>query len=172
MRTLKKLGFVPVALVLALSTGAYAREYGKAGSMTQPMKQGGAQVQKQPQAMEMPGVGQFGSGRLGQGEGAYYYGSLTAIDQASSQIIVKTQVPGLLGPQTADAAFNTTPSTTLSVCFRSTGACDAYFADQQGWNALANLQKVPALTAAQKQVIVVGNPNTSEVLHVQITYGP
>lgn len=174
MRILKTLGFVPLMLAIVLSTGAYAREYGKSGGMTQPMGQPGVQMQQphqQSQAMPLPGHGQFGSGQLGEGEGVYYYGTLSSIDAASNQIVVRTEVPGLLGPQTADVTFNTTPSTTLSVCFQSTNACDMYMADQQGWSALNNLQSVPGLASAQKQVIVIGNPDTSEVVHVQVLYG-
>lgn len=174
MRILKTLGFVPLMLALVLSTAAYAREYGKSGRMTQPMQQPGAGVQmqqQQPQAMPLPGHGQFGSGQLGQGEGVYYYGSLSSIDPASNAFVVKTEVPGLLGPQTADVTFNTTANTTMSICFRSTNACDMYFADQQGWSALNNLQNISSLQAAEKQVIVIGNPDTNEVVHVQILYG-
>jgi len=170
MKTLKTLGFVPLMLTLVLSTGAFARGYGK-GTMTAPMKEPSAQMQKLPGTGMEPGISQFGSGQLGQGEGVYYIGSLTSIDPASSQLTVKTQVPGLLGPQTADVAFNTSADTTMSICFKSLNACDMYFADQDGWKALDNLESVSSLAAADKRVIVIGNPQTNEVVHVQILYG-
>ena len=170
MKTLKTLWFVPLMLSLVMATGAYAREYGKAGTMTQPLRQPEVRMQ-QPQAVPLPGAGQFGSGQLGQGEGVYYFGSLTSIDPASSQFVVKTEVPGLLGPQRADVAFNTTADTTMSICFKSLNACDMYFTDREGWNALDNLRSISSLEAADKSVIVIGNPETNEVVHVQILYG-
>lgn len=170
MRTLKTLGFVPLMLSLVLATGAFAREYGKSGVMTQPMRQPEAKMM-QPQAIPLPGAGQFGSGQLGQGEGVYYFGSLTSIDPAFSQFVVKTEVPGLLGPQSADVAFNTAADTTMSICFKSLNACDTYFTDQEGWKALNNLQSISSLAAAEKRVIVIGNPETNEVVHIQILYG-
>ncbi len=178
MKTLKTLGFVPLILSFVLATGAFAREYGK-GTMTQPMREPSVQMQ-QPQSAPLPGTGQvaplpgagqFGSGQLGQGEGVYYFGSLTSIDPASNQLTAKTQVPGLLGPQNADVAFNTSPDTTMSICFKSLNACDMYFADRDGWNALNNLQSISSLSAADKRVIVIGNPETNQVVHVQILYG-
>jgi hypothetical protein len=147
-------------LSLVLATGAFAKEYGKS-TMTQPMQQPEAQV-TQPR---------IGSGQLGEGEGVYYFGSLTSIDPATSQFVVKTEVPGLLGPQSADVAFSTSADTTMSVCFKSLNACDMYFTDKEGWNALNSLQGIPSLASANKQVIVIGNPETSEVVHVQILYG-
>ncbi|MBI2401028.1 MAG: hypothetical protein HYV23_08260, partial [Deltaproteobacteria bacterium] len=163
MKTLKTLWFVPLMLSFVLATGAFAREYGKSGAMTQPMRQPQAQM-TQPQAMPLPGSGQIGSGQLGQGEGVYYFGSLTSIDPANNQLIVNTEVPGLLGPQSADVAFNTSSDTTMSICFKSLNSCDTYFTDREGWNALNNLQNISSLSAANKQVIVIGNPETSEVV--------
>jgi len=170
MKTLKTLGFVPLMLSLVLSTGAFAREYGKSGVMTQPMRQSEAQMM-QPRTFALPGPGQVGSGQLGQGEGVYYFGSLTSIDSSTGQFVVNTEVPGLLGPQSADVAFNTSAGTTMSICFKSLNACDTYFTDQDGWKALNNLQSISSLAAAEKRVIVIGNPETSEVVHVQILYG-
>lgn len=170
MKTLKTLGFAPLMLSLVLATGAFAREYGKSGVMTQPMRQPEAQIM-QPRALALPGVGQVGSGQLGQGEGVYYFGSLTSIDSTAGQFVVNTEVPGLLGPQSADVAFNTSASTTMSICFKSLNACDTYFTDQDGWKALNNLQSISSLASAEKRVIVIGNPATSEVVHVQILYG-
>lgn len=170
MKTLKTLWFVPLMMSLVLVTGAFAREYGKSGMMTQPMRQPEAQMM-QPQAIPLPGPGQIGSGQLGQGEGVYYFGSLTSIDPSTGQFVVNTEVPGLLGPQSADVAFNTSADTTMSICFKSLNACDTYFTDREGWNALNNLQSLSSLASADKQVIVIGNPDTSEVVHVQILYG-
>ncbi len=171
MKTLKTLGFVPLLLTLVLSTGAFAREYGK-GAMTAPMKEPAVQAPLPGTGQSMaPSISQYGSGQLGQGEGVYYIGSLTSIDPASGQLTVKTQVPGLLGPQTADVAFNTSADTTMTICFKSLNSCDMYFADQDGWKALDNLQSISSLSAAEKRVIVIGNPQTNEVVHVQIIYG-
>ena len=179
MRILKTLGLVPLLLTVVLATGAQARDYGKSGGLTQPM-------QPAPQARPvLPGTGmqgmqafpEFGgdvvydSGILGEGEGVYYLGTLTGIDRSSNQLIVRTEVPGLLGPQRADIPFRTSADTTIGICFQSALNCETYFASERGWDVLSNLEDISPLASSDKRVVVIGNPDTNEVIHVQVLYG-
>lgn len=168
MKTFKALAIVP-ALVLLLAAGAVARDYGKSGRMTQPMQPGTGMMQQQQQ---FPGPDmKFGSGQLGQGEGVWYYGTLTSLNPAANEIVINTTVPGLLGAQRADVPFSTSPDTTLSICFRSLNACDTYFAGENGWDVLSSLQSMSSLSGANNRALVIGNPDTNQVVHVQIEYG-
>ncbi len=165
MRILKTLGLVPFLLMVVLSTGVVAGDYGK-GSMMPGTGMHGTQTS--------PGVGGdvvYDSGILGEGEGVYYMGTLTDIDRASNQLTVRTEVPGLLGPQQADIPFRTSANTTMEVCFQSVLNCEAYFASDRGWDVLSNLEEISPLASSDKRVTIIGNPDTNEVVHVQVLYG-
>src|SRR3972149_1309550 len=185
MRILKTLGLAPLLLTVVLATGAVARDYGKSGSMTQPM-------QPSPQAQPvLPGTGMqrgmqgmtteafpdlggdviYDSGIIGEGEGVYYLGTLTDVDRASNQLVVRTEGPGRLGPQQADIPFRTSADTTIGVCFQSIVNCESFFASERGWDVLSNLEDISPLASGDKRVLIIGNPDTNEVVHVQVLYG-
>lgn len=185
MRILKTLGLVPLLLTLVLSTGVVARDYGKSGKTDQPVPapqaqpvQPGAGMQQGMQDMGMaeafPDLGGdviYDSGIIGEGEGVYYLGTLTEIDRSSDQIVVRTEVPGLLGPQQADIPFKTSADSTIGVCFQSIYNCESFFASERGWDVLTNLEEISPLASADKRVLIIGNPDTNEVVHIQVLYG-
>lgn len=165
MKTRKVLGLVPLLFAL-LVTGAVARDYGKSGSMLPGA--GSGMIKQQPMGVQpLPQSGMLG----GRGEGVYYQGTLTSINPDANQFTIRTQVPGLLGPQAADVSFTTNPDTTMTICFRSINACDTYFAGERGWDVLSSLEDIDSLASLDKNVLVIGNPDTNEVVHVQIDYG-
>ncbi|HBG46291.1 MAG TPA: hypothetical protein DDW94_04800 [Deltaproteobacteria bacterium] len=173
MRILKIMGFVPILLVALLVTGASARDYGKGGgSMMQPMKPAPQTSMIPSQAFpSLGGEARYESGMLGNGEGVYYIGTLSDINVIDNEFVVRTEVPGLLGPQQADVPFKTSADSTISVCFRSALNCESHFAGDTGWDVLRNIEDITPLASSDKRVLIIGNPETNEVLHVQILYG-
>lgn len=113
----------------------------------------------------------FDSGVVGEGEGVYYMGTLSDIDPERNELVMKTEVPGLLGPQLADVPFQTGADTTIGVCFRSIYNCESFFAAERGWEILSNIEEIGPIAEEDKRVLLIGNPDTNEVVHVQVLYG-
>lgn len=168
MMKIRTLALVPVLLAV-LAFGASAGDYGK---RTMQMPEA-APMQPQSQAPfpSFEGERLYDSGIIGAGEGAYYLGTLSGIDPAANELVLRTEVPGLLGPQLADVPFRTGADTTMTVCFESAFNCESYIASERGWEVLSELEDISPIASADKRVLVIGSPETSELVHVQIVYG-
>lgn len=164
MRMLKIAGYVSL-FVAFLVTGAVARDYGKAPRQWD-------QSQSMTQQDRFSSMNRFSSGILGlEGSGVYYMGTLSGIDLNNDSIIVKTQVPGLFGPQLRDIPFRLSSDTTVTVCFRSINICDTKTSGSEGVDMIASLEGLSSLASVDKNVVVIGEPDTGRVVHVELEYG-
>lgn len=169
MRILKTLGFVPLLFALLL-TGAMAREYGK-GMPQQTMPDQSQSWQQQSQD-RFGGLSRYGSGSLGpEGSGMFYMGTLSGLDPNNQAIIVRTQVPGLFGPQLRDVPFTVSNDTTVTVCFKSINICDTKTSGSEGINMISSLEGLNSLASVDKNIVIIGEPETGRVVHVELEYG-
>lgn len=107
----------------------------------------------------------------GAGEAEFYMGALSGVNPERNEIVVNTEVPGLLGPQTRDVPFRLDRDTTLTVCFESLNACEDLASGERRLQILSNFEELESLAMVDKQVIVVGDPESDRIVHVQIDYG-
>ncbi|MBI5642017.1 MAG: hypothetical protein HY954_00930 [Deltaproteobacteria bacterium] len=161
MKMLKGLALVPLMVAL-LATGAMAKGYGAKG--------GGASEQHPGQSMITPGE-KTSPEQFSKMEGVEFFtGRLTSIDPSGQELLVRTEVPGLLGPQTRDVPFRIDQDTTMNVCFESVGICDSRSNGKDGMRLLSSLEDLNSLASVDKDVIVVGDPDSNRIIHVQIKY--
>lgn len=163
MKFLKIVALVPMIVAL-LSTGAFAKGYGKSGAA--PF--GGAQS---GQSMITPGALLTPEQMQSMGNIEVFQGSLSSLDMETSQLMIKTQVPGLLGPQERDVPFRIDRDTTINICFQSINRCDSHAIGTVGFEKLAQLNEFESLASVDKNVIIVGDPEANRVVHVQVEYG-
>lgn len=163
MKFMKIVALVPMIVAL-LATGAMAKGYGK--STMAPY--GGAQSD---QSMISPGQRLTPEQVESMGNTEVFLGSLSSIERESGQLMVKTQVPGLLGPQERDVPFKIDRDTTINICFQSIDRCDSHAIGTAGFEKLAQLSEIESLASVEKDVIVIGDPETGRVVHVQVEYG-
>lgn len=153
MKVFKALALAPL-LAVFVATGVMARDYGA--------KSGGAQQQQQMQ-QSMPG-------QPVSGEVLFFAGTLTSYDPMRQEFLVRTEVPGLLGPQIRDVPFRADQDTTVTICFKSINLCDGKSTGPEGIQMLSSLEGFTSLASVKKNVVVVGDPASNRVVHVQIEY--
>ncbi len=159
MKVLKALSLAPLFTVL-LVTGVMAGGYGarSGGGMMMPRQQ---QQMQQPQAVP---------GQPITGEALYFAGTLTSFDPMRQEFLVRTEVPGLLGPQIRDVPFRADQDTTVTICFKSINLCDSKSTGPEGIQMLNSLEGFSSLASVKKNVVVVGDPASNRVVHVQVEY--
>lgn len=149
MKSLKILGFLPLLVALFIGTAFAAEQY----------------MGLEDYSMGVPAQSQKAlSGSV------YYTGTLAALDEASHEILVKTTVPGLLGPEETIVPFRINDETTMTICFKSTGECVAATTGSEGWEALKNYEDRSDFALARKDIVLVGDPESDRIVHVQIDY--
>lgn len=165
MRILKKFSLVPLMFIL-LVTVAVARDYGRSGGSAGTFSSPGM-TQQQQQPM---GQAQTTNQYLSQYGQIFFTGSLTSIDLNRQELLVNTQVPGLLGPQNRDIPVKVTEDTTMSICFKSMNWCDSVPVGRDGLQLVSALENFTNLSSVRKNVIVVGEPDSGRIVHVQVEY--
>lgn len=161
MRISRVLGIIPL-LVALMITGASAQ---MGGGFHGDMQQD--QTMQQNQQIMPPSYTQIPTDH---GRVAVYTGTLSSIDSSRQELYIRTQVPGLFGPQMRDVPFRVSDDTTMTICFRSLNQCESRATGSSGWSLLSSLESVGAFSSARKNVIVVSEPVTGNVVHVQIDY--
>ncbi len=101
----------------------------------------------------------------------YFAGTLSGIISEKHQIVVNTEVPGLLGAQTRDVPFTLDRDSTVTVCFKSINSCDGLDPGEGRWQTLASLEGLDSFNKVDRNAIVVGDPESDRIVHVQIEYG-
>lgn len=174
MKALKVLLMAPVA-ALMLSGVVAAREYKQmVPQQTRPMTQ--EQIIQQQQQTQQPGfIGMpgargpmHGMPMARAGEGVFFVGNLSGVDTANREIIVRSDVLGLTGPQKRDIPFAIGHDTTMTLCVKSINACESYSTGEIGFLALNNLEA--SLGNVSRNVIIVGVPDSNRVVHAHIEY--
>lgn len=102
-------------------------------------------------------------------QAVYYAGALTSVNPDGT-LMVRLSVPGTSGPTSWDVPFNITKDTTMTICYRSIASCDSSTNALRELNTLAELENLSAFNEAEKDVVVVNNMDTGEVVHVEINY--
>lgn len=155
--------FAAVLMIMLLVTSAMAQYASPGGTMDHRSMPG--------QSTTMP------RGRLDQqqpfaqqGQAIFFSGTLSSLDKANRDLIVNTEVPGLLGPQRKDVPVRISNDTTMSICFKSANSCNSFALGEEGWNMLSALETYSNLSSVQKDVIVVGEPDTGRIIHVEVDY--
>ncbi|MDO8426803.1 MAG: hypothetical protein Q7T24_04750 [Deltaproteobacteria bacterium] len=155
MKVFKAFALAPLFAGL-LVTGAVAGGYGARGGGMMPQQQQMQERQGMPGAIP--------------GQALYFSGSLTSFDPIRQEILIRTEVPGLLGPQAREVPFRVDQDTTMTICFRSINLCDSRTTGPEGVQMLNNLEGFTSLASVKKNVVVVGDPESNRVVHVQIEY--
>ncbi|MBI5586938.1 MAG: hypothetical protein HY889_01055 [Deltaproteobacteria bacterium] len=102
-------------------------------------------------------------------QAVYYAGALTSVNPDGT-LMVKLSVPGPSGPAYWDVPFKITKDTTMTICYRSIASCDSSGNALKELNTLAELENLSAFNEAKKDVVIVNNTETGEVVHVEIEY--
>lgn len=121
----------------------------------------------------MPGsMGSQGMAAVQQmGTAQFFTGTFSGMNDESRQIYVRSEVPGLLGPQEMVLPFNISDNTSLTVCLKSIKECDSSaIGGSEGWNILKTFEDRSDFSVANKNVVVVTNPETGQPVHVMIEY--
>lgn len=150
MRALKLTGLAVLFVVLAVAVSIAGMETGR-GAMQS---------------------GMYDSSVMGEG-GIFYSGKLSGLGAPGREILVKTIVPGLLGPTEKTLPFKVAKDTTVNICFRSINRCDAAASGIEGWRMLTALDGFESLSGVTKNVTVIGvaaGDVPDKVVHVQIEY--
>lgn len=116
--------------------------------------------------------GMYDNTVMGEG-GIFYSGTIAGLGAMGREILVKTTVPGLLGPTEKTLPFKVGKDTTVNICFRSINRCDAAASGIEGWRMLTALDGFESLSGVTKNVTVIGVAGGAvpdKVVHVQIEY--
>lgn len=98
-------------------------------------------------------------------------GTLTGLDHENREILVRTEVPGIFGPQEAETPFRINDDTTITICVKSLEECVSKPDGQTGWESLSSFEDRASLALAEKKVTIISDPDDpSRVVHVQIDY--
>jgi len=102
-------------------------------------------------------------------QAVYYAGALTSVNPDGT-LMVRLSVPGISGPTSMDVPFNITKDTTMTICYKSVASCDSSGNALKELNTLAELENLSDFNEAKKDVVIVNNIETGEVVHVEIEY--
>lgn len=98
-------------------------------------------------------------------------GTLAAFNQEANEILVNTEVAGLLGPQEVTLPYKVGEDTTMDVCVRSTMDCKGAATGTEGLNILASYENITAFSVAKKDVVIIADAeDPSRIIHVQVEY--
>lgn len=100
----------------------------------------------------------------------YYRGTLESVNTADNLVMVRLAVPGLKGISFWDVPFDITSDTTMTICTRSLPSCESTGNAISELGTLAGLQTRSDFNAATKDVVIVNNPDTGEVVHIEVNY--
>lgn len=139
-----------------LATGAVAGDYGYSKGMAPDEKMGAASEEMVPSSESGPVT--------------FFTGTFVALNDANQELLVRTEVPGIFGPEEMVAPFRIGDDTTISVCFKSLQECDSAAIGSEGWNILKTFEDRSDFSLANKNVVIVGDPESDRVVHVQIEY--
>ncbi|MBI5468127.1 MAG: hypothetical protein HY891_03255 [Deltaproteobacteria bacterium] len=102
-------------------------------------------------------------------QAVYYAGALTSVNPDGT-LMVRLSVPGLSGPASWDVPFNITKDTTMTICYKSVASCDSSTNALEELKTLAGLENLSGFSEAEKNVVIVNNMDTGEVVHVEVVY--
>lgn len=102
-------------------------------------------------------------------QAVYYAGALTSVNPDGT-LMVKLPVPGPKGQAYWDVPFNVSKDATMTICYKSLTACDSSTNALKEMKTLAGLDTLPSFSEATKNVVIVKNSDTGEVVHVEIEY--
>lgn len=160
MKILRFLGLASMFMFLMTTSAVAGYGYGgyTSGSeeMTNPQEQMAAPEEMIPQE------------ELGQV--VFFTGELTALNDSGQEILVKSEVPGLLGPEEMIVPFRINDDTTVTVCVRSTEQCDSAAIGSEGWKILKDYENRSDFATAKKDVVIIGDPDSDRTVHVQVEY--
>lgn len=102
-------------------------------------------------------------------QAVFYAGALTSVNPDGT-LMVRLSVPGVSGPTSWDVPFKIGKDTTMTICYKSVASCDSSTNALEELKTLAGLENLSGFSEAEKDVVIVNNPDTGEVVHVQIVY--
>lgn len=105
------------------------------------------------------------------GEVSAFTGAFTKLNDKNHEIMVKTIVPGLLGPMAKEVPFKIDDDTTMTICAKSTNQCNTSPTGIIGWKMITSLEHIPYFQKAKKDIVVIKDPESNHIVHVQIEYG-
>lgn len=103
-------------------------------------------------------------------QAVYFAGALTSVNPDGT-LMVRLSVPGLSGSTSWDVPFNITKDTTMTICYKGVASCDSSTNALEELKTLAGLENLSVFSEAEKNVVIVSNVDTGEVVHVEIEYG-
>lgn len=104
------------------------------------------------------------------GEGWTIEGTLESFNSAENEIVVNTEVAGLMGPSTRTMTFKVIPNmTTFSICYEISRECYLNVDVDRGWSILESYEGLTSFSVLDKKVKVVKN-DAGYVTGVEIVY--
>lgn len=157
MKVLKALGLLPILIALSF-TASFANDFSKANLTTAY------------QVMVTQAADGYTVDTTNPRDFAVFKGPMTSLNRENHEIVVKTQVPGLLGPMEREFPFKVENDTIITVCFKSRNQCNSSPAGVYGWSTFTSIESLDRFSSAKKNVTVVEEINTGRVVRVQIDY--
>ena len=102
-------------------------------------------------------------------QAVYYAGALTSVNPDGT-LMVKLPVPGPTGQAYWNVPFNVNKDATMTICYKSLANCDSSTNALEEMKTLAGLDTLPNFSEATKDVVIVKNSETGEVVHIEIEY--
>lgn len=102
-------------------------------------------------------------------QAVYYAGALTSVNPDGT-LMVRLSVPGPSGSTYMDVPLNITKDTTMTICYKSVASCDSSTNALEELKTLAGLENIAGFSEAEKDIVIVNNTDTGEVVHVEIEY--
>ncbi len=96
-------------------------------------------------------------------------GTVVAINPEYNEIVVKTEVEGLMGPIEKVIAYRLNPDTRFTVCLEIADECYRSVSAREGWNILESFENVTSLAVLDKEVRLK-RTGDNRIKHVEITY--
>lgn len=98
----------------------------------------------------------------------FYTGNYAGLNEERNEIVLRTDVPGLLGRQMVLVPIQIQEDTTLTVCYKG-GECKVEAMGRAAWDKLMELKDSPEFRDVTKHVAVMGDPeNPSRVISIDL----
>lgn len=104
------------------------------------------------------------------GAGVFRTGMIRDYNLTENSMVVNTQVPGLFGPEQRDIPFQLMDDSTMTICVKGTNECYGAFSGVEALRVLANFDSMEKYAAADKEALIVEDPVTNRIVHVQVNY--
>lgn len=97
-----------------------------------------------------------------------FSGTLSSVDFDNMEIVVNTQVPGILGAQARDFPLKVDKDTEMTICVKTLAGCH----DLKGENAMGLLWSIDntGISDYRTDVAATRDPDSERVTHVKVQY--